>query len=138
MVSSPKPPPAACLLPPHLAGTGTAAPWQARALRGVDTGVWAVQPAGPYLSLPLHVYVANSSLWAVVAQISTCKSFEKKLKSIYQGRKAEKYGMCYKPLHHWEDTSDAELSSIVKQVFITAEIQAQTQESPEPTLLPLA
>lgn len=70
--------------------------------------------------------------------ISTCKSFEKNLKSIYQGRKAEKYGMCYKPLHHWEDTSDAELSSIVKQVFITTEIQAQTQESPDPTLLPLA
>jgi len=45
--------------------------------------------------------------------------------------------MCYKPLCHWEDTSDVELSSMVKQVFSTAQTQAQTQEPAEPVLLPL-
>lgn len=45
--------------------------------------------------------------------------------------------MCFKGLHHWEDTSDAELSSIVVQTFLTAENQAQTQEFTKPVLLPL-
>lgn len=65
------PPPEACLLSPHLAGSGTAAPWRAHTLHRVDTGAWAAQPAGLYLSLPAHVYVANRSLWAVVAQTIT-------------------------------------------------------------------
>lgn len=56
--------------------------------------------------------------------------------SICWGRRAGKYGICFKGLHPWENISDAELSFLVLWHFLPQKTK-QTQECTKSVLLPL-